>query len=158
MQPAPLGFTLVETLIVLGLLGIFIGVTVPSGVDEYERVQARSDRELLVSSLRETRAEAMNGTCATCTAPESHGLHISQNQLILFTGPSYATRTQAFDTEVSTSKATHFSTSEADVIFTPFSGDVASPATIQATGMDHQTENVQVTTHGAILASSTYNI
>jgi general secretion pathway protein H len=55
------GFTLVELLVVLGILGLVLALVAPLGQRAWPGFAARSGAERIAAALRETRSEAIAG-------------------------------------------------------------------------------------------------
>ena len=93
------GFTLIEILLVLGLLAVIAGVSLVMGMDSYRGNSFRSDRDLLVAALEHARAESINAIClgSNCTDAAPHGVSIQSDSYVIFQGASYNSRDQAED-------------------------------------------------------------
>lgn len=92
------GFTLIEIIIVIALLGLIFGLTTFIGMDTYQGSSFRNDRDALIGVLQRARNQSMNNTClGGCTNSVQHGVHITMGSYIIFQGSSYATRNPAVD-------------------------------------------------------------
>ena len=152
------GFTLVEVLVVCSLAGILIGISFLYGIDVFTQSLARIDRELLLTSLREARAEAMNGSCvaSACTFPTPQGIHVSSTGLTIFEGDSFASRNVSADIPVPFSLPESIAARSAtEVVFAPYSANVTHVSFISMLGADHRAEEIEVLNNGTIVASST---
>jgi prepilin-type N-terminal cleavage/methylation domain-containing protein len=60
------GFTLIESLVVLSIVGILAAIGIPSFITAYERAQLNQARDLVVATLREAQAESVrrNQSCS----------------------------------------------------------------------------------------------
>lgn len=85
------GLTLIEVLIVMGLLVILGGVSLVVSMDMYRGAGFYSERDLVVSVLQHARSLAVNNTCrgTGCTNGLPHGVHIQGDSYTLFQGPTY---------------------------------------------------------------------
>jgi prepilin-type N-terminal cleavage/methylation domain-containing protein len=147
------GFTLLETLIALSLLSTFAIFELSNGTDSYERTIRRVDQQLLVSAIRKSRSDAIQGVCTNpnCNSPVSHGIRVTRDQLVLFEGNSYLSRYTPADITLSYGAPEDLSnTTSAEIVFAPISGDVLFDQIISVTGPDHHTESVSINTDGMI--------
>jgi prepilin-type N-terminal cleavage/methylation domain-containing protein len=147
------GFTLLETLIALSLLSTFAIFELSNGTDSYERTIRRTDQQLLVSAIRKSRSDAIQGVCINpnCNAPASHGIRVTKDQLVLFEGNSYLSRYSPADITLSYDAPEDLSNAmSAEVVFAAISGDVLSNQIISVTGPDHHTESISINTDGMV--------
>ncbi len=147
------GFSLVETLVTLSLLTACISIGLAESLDTLARASARTDRELLVSTLHEARLRSLNRVCSSqnCAMPFPHGVYLEHNQLTLFEGLTYASRTQSLDVRIPFSSEEIVCSSTNEIGFLP-SGNATSSTTLSILGKDNRTEVVLVGIHGEILA------
>ncbi len=78
------GFTLIEILIVITLIGFIISLGSVVNIDFYNREIRLSEQATLISILQKARSDAMNNIHAT-----SHGVHIENNTYTIFEGTTY---------------------------------------------------------------------
>src|SRR3989344_1329825 len=81
------GFTLIETLIVIGLIGFVAVVGVIVGLDTYQRYVFRSDLDKTVALLQKARSSAINNV-----DEKSYGVYFgdsSEPNITLFRGTTY---------------------------------------------------------------------
>lgn len=79
------GFTLIETLIVIGLIGFVAIVGVIVGLDTYQRYIFRSDLDKTAALLQKARSSAINNV-----DEKSYGVRFDDpNDLVLFRGATY---------------------------------------------------------------------
>ncbi len=128
------GFTLIEMLVTLGLMGMVLATGVLMSTDGFIRARVRSDRDLYVTVLRKARMEAMTGTTEG-TPPADHGVMTLQDTYVLFEGTSYASRNSAAD-EFFPRDSYGRDTWNEEVVFAAGSGGVAQEhvRTMVATG------------------------
>lgn len=86
------GFTLLEILLVLGLIAILLIVTVPLSLDFYKRQQLEVQTQSIIQTLRRTQSKSM-----AVESDSAFGLYITNQNYILFKGDSYATRDSQYD-------------------------------------------------------------
>ena len=124
------GFTLVEVLVVLGVLTFILGATVVFDMTGYRGDAFRAERTTLVTALQTARADALNNV-----QQSKHGVAINPDGFagyVLFAGDRYADADPVTRTMIPMSYPVTFgSTSPREVVFDQLSGD---------TGFNGQTE------------------
>ena len=78
------GFTIVELLIVIGLLGVVISMGLTVNIDFYSREVRSSEHITLVSLLHRARSNAMNNVNFS-----NHGVHIEDHAYTTFSATPY---------------------------------------------------------------------
>ena len=78
------GFTLIEILIVIALIGFIISLGNVVNIDFYSREVRLSEQATLISILQKARSDAMNNIHTT-----SHGVHIDNDTYTFFEGTNY---------------------------------------------------------------------
>ena len=115
------GFTYIELLIVVGLIGIILSFGMAMGMDSIGRSSVTQERDLFVSLLLSgARAQALANVGGV-----SHGIHIDNDnhRYILFDGATY-------DSSASTNRVTLFTnesvgvTGAENIVFEQLSGNV----------------------------------
>jgi prepilin-type N-terminal cleavage/methylation domain-containing protein len=122
------GFSLIELLVVMGLLAILGSFSLMVSMENYRGSSFAESQATLVSALQKARSQALFGVCigSGCTAGQPHGVHIDSNQLVLFQGTTYNADDPNNEYLPVQSAGITFSGIH-DVVFTEFSGD-ATPA------------------------------
>lgn len=145
------GFTLVEMLLTIGIVSVLAGLAISGGVASYGRGLARTDRLNAIGALREARDMALHGICTQipCTVPASHGVHITQQTLVLFEGSSYASRYAPADVSMPLS-GTRSITGANEIVFDAGTGNVRQASSFSMTGNDGRIEDMRINTYGAI--------
>jgi len=143
----PKGFSLIETLVVVGMLALLASVSMVVGVQAFSRSSVKDDRDLLVGVLQKARSEAMHDVCTTegCVGPSAFGVHINSREIVLFEGTSYNPQDSHSESFVAESAATHFS-GTSNIVFAATSGDAASTSITVSNG----TEVVSTVTIGTL--------
>ena len=111
------GFTLFEVLIVLGLFVVLVSFGLFVSMDFYRGSSFRSERNTVVSILTKARNQSLNNVNE---AP--HGVFFPAGAYVLFQGPSYASRTTAFD-ETITATPTVTRSGLSEIVFSQLSGN-----------------------------------
>ena len=127
------GFTLIETLLTLGILTVLLSITLPIGFDFYTTSILQSERDTLVSIL--TRAR---GLSLTHYHGAPHGIFQTPQTFIIFQGASYATRIQTYDQLFPRTRSITIS-GPPELIFTPLSGDTGPTTLTLSIGNGNQT-------------------
>lgn len=86
------GFTLLEILLVIGIISILLVFIVPVSLDFYKSQQLEIQTQSLVQTLRRAQSKAM-----AIELDSSFGVFISNQNYILFKGNSYLTRDAQYD-------------------------------------------------------------
>ncbi len=94
-----LAFTLIEVLVVIGLISIAAGIGLLFSLDSYRSSSFYTERNSLVSLLQHARAQAQHQVCegGSCKTGVSHGVSIQLQGYVVFQGPDYATREREYD-------------------------------------------------------------
>ncbi len=98
--PSLAGFTLLEILVVMGLVLMVVAFGLIVSFDDYRGFTFRNERDIVVSVIQKARGQAINNMCfgAGCTDGKAHGVYFGiPGQYVVFQGASYATRDTAVD-------------------------------------------------------------
>jgi prepilin-type N-terminal cleavage/methylation domain-containing protein len=79
------GFTLIETLVILSIIGIIVVITVSSLALFRSSQGLDKDTETVVEVLQQARTQTLNSQAAS-----QYGVHFSSTSTTLFVGPSYS--------------------------------------------------------------------
>jgi prepilin-type N-terminal cleavage/methylation domain-containing protein len=131
MSRRPQGFTLVEIMLVIAMIAVVVGISVPV----YSRVLQQSDLTLAKQAIIDA------GRQAATYAQVGHegrdwGIRVRTGEVILFAGTSYGARDPRFDDTFSLSPTIVLSR-EVDIIFsqvTGFSGESGELTITASTG------------------------
>ncbi len=122
------GFTLIEVLVVIGLLGLVASLGSAIGFDTLGRSATREERDTLVSLLWSARTRALANMHES-----AQGVHIDGGQYVLFEGPSYDISDP--DNQMIPRNPAVTISGGPDIIFTQLSGGVsAGTGTLTMTG------------------------
>lgn len=146
------GFTLIETVVVMSLLGMIGGFTAFMSMDGYRSFSFRSDRDTLVSLLVRARSQSMSNVCqgALCDGGVPHGVRVVSGEYTLFQGETYATRDVAFDQVLPSSYTTTIAGSLSEVVFRQLSGDVTVEGDIAISDEAGHTSTISINKEGRI--------
>lgn len=144
------GFTIIEILVVMGLLAMVAGLTMVININDYRGYLFRGDRDVVVNVLERARSQAINNVClgATCTGGMPHGVHVQASQVVLFQGATYsagAATNQVFPFNGGAQAA-----GLSDVVFTQLSGDAAPTGTISLSDTLGHSSVITVNSEGQI--------
>ena len=116
------GFTLIEVIIVISFVAIAGSAAVFFGADSYRAYLFHSDRDLLVTALQHSRAQAIGNIClgSSCTDGEPHGVSIQADKFVMFQGASYAARNPDADAEIE-ANPNLLHTGVSEIVFTQLS-------------------------------------
>ena len=84
------GFSLMELMIVMGILGTLFGLTTIDLTNLLPRVNASSAAEKISIDLKDQQLKAMIGDTEGRTTADQYGIYFQTNQYILFHGASYS--------------------------------------------------------------------
>lgn len=126
MKGTRLGFTIIEILVVLGILATILSIGYVSVVAIQRRAPLSATADVLMGDLRGQQTKAMTGDTQTGAASDRYGIYFQSNAYILFKGSSYnpSDTTNAITplpTNITVSAVTFPGSS---VIFAKGSGDV----------------------------------
>lgn len=110
-------FTLIEVLVVLGILVLILGFGITVGFDSIHRSSLRSEQNGLITTLERARSKAVNNIDEM-----AHGVHFTGTSYTLFEGIDWATHSTALD-EVFTLPSGYSLTGPTDIIFAQLSVD-----------------------------------
>lgn len=135
------GFTLIEMLLVMALMGIIVALTAPI----YSTFQTKSDLDLAVESLK-TAAYRAQTLSRNMTEDDTWGVHIQNEDIILFKGSSYSLSDPNFDeiTKMSTRVVTSGTT---DIVFNKLTGTPQNIANIELS-IDNETKTLTINEKG----------
>lgn len=137
------GFTLIEVLIVLGILLIIFSVGGPISFNFYLDYQLDAENNLLLSILRHARNLSMVNHNES-----DHGLYIKTDEFVIFQGASYATRVASQDRGFPRA-AVIAATGPAEIIFSSLSG-AASASSTYSLNDGRRTRDIFVNSEGLV--------
>ena len=136
------GFTVVEMLIVIGILAVIFSIGGPIAWNFYLDYQFDSEFNLLTALLRNARNLSMVNHNES-----SHGLYIDSSSFVVFQGQNYASRVVSLDKSFPRNAAISI-TGPNELVFAALSGQTSS-STYNFTG-GRQTKEIFVNPEGLI--------
>ena len=115
------GFSLIELIVVIGIIAILAIFLLPVSLNYYQREILKKTEDRLVWLLKEARDNAINQKNGSY-----FGLYISNDNFIIFQGQSYSQRILAEDVSSSFPLSINISGPK-EIVFAPNTG-VASPS------------------------------
>jgi prepilin-type N-terminal cleavage/methylation domain-containing protein len=150
-------FTLVEMIIVLGLVGMIASLVAFQNLSAYSRLLGQTDGETIRSSLIKARSDAMNGVCTgdSCEDILPHGIRVTKSDVTIFEGTSYDLRVtsadQLFPLDDSTASSTFSSEYVVqESIFTPVTGAENNPSSLVRRTTSGALWNIHINEFGTI--------
>lgn len=110
------GFTLLEILLVVGIIGVLIILTLPVGLDLYKNQQLEVNSRTILQTLRRAQLKAMS-----IESDANYGVYLSDESFILFKGSSYFGRDSQYDQVFDLPQAITISGMQ-EVVFTKLTG------------------------------------
>lgn len=83
------GFTLVEIIIVMGIMALLLGLVVINLTSPIHRVSLTSAVNLLTADIEQQQIKAMSGNNAGASIASPSGILFNQYSYVVFTGQSY---------------------------------------------------------------------
>ncbi len=138
------GFSLLEMLIVITLLGLLAALSFPFYNPLVARHNIASARDTVVRSLHRTQLLSMAMANDT-----TWGIHFEAGKVVIFKGATYIGRDAAYD-QVNTLASNITFSGLNDFIFTKFDGYPASTGTITITGGNSETKTITLNAKGMV--------
>lgn len=118
------GFTLVEIILTLTILGIILGATAPVAWSFFQRVELSSEVRNNLAYFKLARSYALSNR-----NKNPHGVLIATTSSVIFEGHSYAARIVSKDITFPRSRIVGATSTIYEIIFTPLSA-TTTPTTI----------------------------
>jgi prepilin-type N-terminal cleavage/methylation domain-containing protein len=138
------GFTLIELMLALALLGLIGGLSAPLVRGFFQRTRLATDQNRIAQTLRHGQVLAESGQ-----RDSPWGVRINNKEIILFAGDSYASRNEKFD-EVYSLRPSFAVSGPDEFVFTKLSGRPDTTGTITLKTAAGQSRNVSVNEVGTV--------
>ena len=144
------GFTLIEVLITIGLLGLIAGLGVFVSMDSYRGNLFRAERNIVVSILQKARSQAIHNVCvgSVCADGQLHGVHFDPNQYAIFQGAIY--NPADINNEVIQANSNVHNSGLANIVFSQLEG-TTSGGTLTLTDNSGHTSAITINNEGQII-------
>jgi len=145
------GFTLIEIIVVMGLLVIVGSLGLYMSLDTFRGSSFRNDRDSIVSALRRARSQAISNICIgnNCIDGQSHGVHLETGRYIIFQGASYNWDDPLNET-IQANANNAVITSSGDALFGQLSGRANPAVTISVIGSDGRKSDITINEEGRV--------
>lgn len=138
------GFTLIEFLLVIGMISILAGLSLPF----YNNLMAKN--ATAVARQATTRSFHRAQQLARAVDGDSEwGIKLLDGQIVVFRGATYAGRNTAYDEITNLSNGVTF-TGNTEVVFSKLYGLPNNTTSINITGPNNTTLEITVNTHGIL--------
>lgn len=134
------GFTLIEAIVVIGLMAVLLTIAVLPLVRPQERASGGAATDILVSDLKQQQILSMMGDGGSQANAQPHGIRLEAQRYTLFTGSSFATSTDQLVVNLDQGITIAGVALPFDIIFTSRSGETTpvSGITISNIGGDQK--------------------
>ncbi len=139
----PRAFTLLEILVVMGLVLMVVAFGLIVSFDDYRGFTFRNERDIVVNVIQKARGQAINNMCfgTGCTDGKPHGVYFgTPGQYTIFQGTTYATRDTAVDEIIKAKSGAAILSGMTSVVFNRLRADTlttgGSTLTVSQQGRD----------------------
>jgi len=123
------GFTLIELIVVMSIIGILLGLTSINLARSQQTASLTSAGEMLIADLRQQQLKSMIGDTEGRPASDSYGIHFDPNKYVLFHGTTYSS-SDTSNFVINLDSNMQFNNSNVDIIFSKLSGEIVTDTTI----------------------------
>jgi prepilin-type N-terminal cleavage/methylation domain-containing protein len=138
------GFSLVEIMLSLALLGLIGGLSAPLAVGFFQRTRLAADQNRIAQTLRHGQVLAESGQ-----RDSPWGVRINNKEVILFAGDSYASRNEKFD-QVYSLRPSFTVSGPDEFVFSKLSGRPDTTGTITLETAAGQSRSVSLNEVGTV--------
>ncbi len=150
------GFTLIETIVTIGIFTLLIALVVPGFASSISSASINTITTVFVSDLKSQQIKAMTGDTEGRGTPEPHGIHITATSYILFQGASFnASDDLNFEVPVDSKYTLSTSFPSDNIVFEQGSGEIVGFTASQNTitiieDTSGAVEEIQLNQYGVI--------
>ncbi|MFQ6083751.1 MAG: Tfp pilus assembly protein FimT/FimU [Candidatus Aminicenantia bacterium] len=137
------GLTLIELMMVMAILVLLIGASLPLSINFYKTRQFDVHLKGVVQTLRRAQLKSM-----VTENDSSFGVYLGSNQYVLFKGNSYLARDVAYDEAFELPDNLQI-TGLSEIVFSKLKGTPSDTGTITLT-IDNQSETININEVGRI--------
>jgi prepilin-type N-terminal cleavage/methylation domain-containing protein len=148
------GFSLIELVVVLGMLAGVASLTLVISMQSYHSSSFADTQTLLITALYKARSQALSCVCigTVCTAGKAHGVHITPTQLIIFQGDYFNAADDTNEYIPISNRSVSFS-DISDVVFDVLTANALTAGDITLTDTRGRIATVSVGAKGQILSN-----
>lgn len=150
------GFTLIEILIVIGIFGILVAMSVIGIMNIQVMTTNNTSTSVIVSDLKAQQVKAMTGDTEGRGTPDNYGVKILPDRYVLFNGMNYSAQNPAnFSVPITTGFTLSTTFPDATILFASGSGSIVDfvdgQNTIQFTNTTSgQSKLIRINRYGTI--------
>lgn len=120
------GFTLIETLIVMGLMAVMMGLVIINLGKPQSEAGVAAAVAALKADMREQQTRAMAGESGDGVGANAWGVHFESNRYVLFHGASYSANDSGnFEVDLGPGVAASTSLPSGTLVYEPRSGEIS---------------------------------
>ena len=138
------GFTFIEILLVVALIGITAGISIPV----YQSFQTRSDLDISGTTIAQTLRRAQLLSQAV-EGDISWGVNVAVGSITLFKGESFSSRDAEFDEVFSVPTSISVSGLQ-EIVFEKFTGEPQNTGTTTLTSVNNEKRSININSKGTI--------
>ena len=139
-----IGISMLEILLVVALIAIVAGFSVPV----YQSFQVQNDLDIAATTLAQTLRRAQISSQGMRDDTQ-WGVYVKSGDITLFQGASYTGRDVDYD-EVYSVPTTIIPSSNWEVVFDKYTGNLAADSSLILTASNGRTKNIVINTKGMV--------
>ncbi len=139
------GFTFVEVLVIIGILALIAGLSIPFYQSWYVSSQLDNETSLLVQTLRQAQQMAM-----ASAGYSAYGVHVTENTYVLFRGAVYNSGDSFNQTTILPDTISLSSTLGSEIVFERGTGLPSQTGMITLDGDSQKQNSIHLNNLGVI--------